>query len=88
MFLSVLLILNSKLYLFALFVIDHESSTCDQVSLCLCLSNKVGRSISGDVMMLLKINEELYFFSIIFLSEILLFEMRFVFLRCDSYLAR
>jgi hypothetical protein len=68
-------------------VIDHESSTCDQVSLCLCLSNKVGRSISGDVMMLLNINEELYFFSIILLSEILLFKMRFVFLRCGSYSA-
>jgi hypothetical protein len=42
MFLSMLLIFNSKLYLFALFVIDQESPVCDQVNLCLYLSNKVG----------------------------------------------
>jgi hypothetical protein len=35
----------SKLYLFALFVIDHQSSAVDRVCLCLCLSNKVGRPI-------------------------------------------
>jgi len=42
MFLSMLLIFNSKLYLFALFVIDQESPVCDQVNLCLYLSNEVG----------------------------------------------